>query len=90
MQRIYCELHLFDLNQHIYIVDTDTLYLKPIEDGQPEEEKPEEEDSDDGTSSAPVDPGAGIHVTEAEHKYDDPYSIQSTTFVIKNNNAAFL
>ena len=24
MKRIYCELHLFDLNQHIYIVDTDT------------------------------------------------------------------
>ena len=24
MQRIYCELHLFELNQHIYIVDTDT------------------------------------------------------------------
>lgn len=69
-----------------YIVDTDTLNLKPIEDGKPEEEKPEEEDSDDGTSSAPVDPGAGIHVTKAEHKYDDPYSIQSTTFVIKNNN----
>lgn len=24
MKRIYCELHLFDLNQKVYIVDTDT------------------------------------------------------------------
>ena len=24
MKRIYCELHLFDLHQNVYIVDTDT------------------------------------------------------------------
>ena len=24
MKRIYCELHMFDLHQNVYIVDTDT------------------------------------------------------------------
>ena len=24
MKRIYCELHMFDLHQRVYIIDTDT------------------------------------------------------------------
>ena len=45
-----------------------------------------EEEKDEGTTPKPIDPGAGIDITEAEHKYDDPFSVQSTTFIIQNNN----
>ena len=83
-----------------YIVNTDTLTLKPIIDNndkpsvdEPEEddtEKPEleeeEDESEDGTTEIPIDPGEGIYITEAEHEYEDPLDVQSTTFVIKNDS----
>lgn len=80
-----------------YIVDTDTLNLRPIkEDKEPEGDKDdeveediddeiEEEEKDEGTTIVPVNPGEGIYITEAEHEYDDHLNIQSTTFAIKND-----
>jgi len=82
-----------------YIVNTDTLTLKPIVDSEtpetddeaddtesPEIEDEQEDESEEGTTEIPIDPGEGIYITEAEHEYDDPLDVQSTTFVIKNDS----
>ena len=78
-----------------YIVDTDSLDLKPL-DSDKEEEKVEDEDKDDSDDKeepdeeepeiVPIDPGEGIHISEAEHESVDPFDVQSTTFVIKNDS----
>lgn len=79
-------------NNSSYIVDTDTLTLRPIEDDKEDgnkdedEDKDDDEDKDEGTTIEPTDPTEGIHITEAEHEYDDPLSVQTTTFTIRNNS----
>lgn len=72
-------------NKSSYIVDTDSLSLRPIEDegDKPEEDKPS---VDDGVVPEPVDPGEGIIISEAEHEHNDFKNVQSTTFTIRNNN----
>lgn len=70
-------------NGSSYIVDTDTLEFKPIEDEKP----PEEPDEDDKTETPEiVNPGEGIYISEAENIYNEFKNVENTTFIIKNNN----
>lgn len=65
-----------------YIVDTDTLEFKHIE-----EEKPEEPENKPPVETPEiVDPGEGIYISEAENIYNDFKNVENTTFIIKNNN----
>lgn len=65
-----------------YIVDTDTLEFRPIE-----EEKPEEPDVEEPSETPEiVDPGEGIYISEAENIYNEFKNVENTTFIIKNNN----
>lgn len=85
---------VINTNNSSYIVDTNTITLKPMEEEKDEatdseddsSEQDKEEEKDEGTTQVPVDPAEGIYITEAEHEYQDPLDIQSTTFVIKNDS----
>lgn len=65
-----------------YIVDTDTLEFKPIE-----EEKPVEPDEEPPIETPEIiNPGEGIYISEAENIYNEFKNVENTTFIIKNNN----
>lgn len=70
-------------NGSSYIVDTDTLEFKPIE----EEKPPEEPDEDEKTETPEIiNPGEGIYISEAENIYNEFKNVENTSFIIKNNN----
>ena len=70
-------------NGKSYITDTSKLTFKPTE--TPAEEPPIEngESSHGGPNK---NPGEGIYISEAENKYNDFKNIETTKFIIKNNN----
>lgn len=70
-------------NGSSYIVDTDTLEFKPIEEEKPPVEEPEE---DDKTETPQINPGEGIYISEAENIYNEFKNVENTSFIIKNNN----
>lgn len=64
-----------------YIVDTSKLTFKS--NGAIDDSKKENKPSHSGKGN----PGEGIYVSEAENRYNDFKNVESTVFVIKNNNS---
>lgn len=75
-------------NKSSYIVETDTLTLRPIEEDKEPEEDVDKPSVDDGVVPEPIDPGKGIIISEAEHEHNEFKNVQSTKFTIKNNNTS--
>ena len=70
-------------NKTSYIVNTDKLTFNT--EGEIEDDPLEDEDTPQGGIP---NPGEGIYISEAENTYNDFRNVESTKFIIKNNNTS--